>query len=184
MPWLETDPVTERERLILEAEGGLLSLAELCRRYKISRKTGYKCLERYRTGGPTKPWIRATGYGLRSLHAPLPLNARDTRLPRPLRGPQGLDQRRDPVALRLGPRQASARRREHRTRGSRPRRLDRLPRTGHLRLAPRPKGGHSRSRRASRRGTPNDELSLRVPCAARCGLPRVGGNHNKHTQLR
>jgi hypothetical protein len=32
MPWLETDPVTERKRFIREAEGGLFSHAELCRR--------------------------------------------------------------------------------------------------------------------------------------------------------
>jgi len=52
MPWLETDPMTERERFILEAEGGLFSFAELCRRHGISRKTGYKWLERYELEGP------------------------------------------------------------------------------------------------------------------------------------
>lgn len=52
MPWMETDPVTERKRFVLEAEGGLFSHAELCRRYGISRKTGYKWLERYQTEGP------------------------------------------------------------------------------------------------------------------------------------
>jgi putative transposase len=52
MPWLETDPVTERKRFVLEAEGGLFSFAELCRRHGISRKTGYKWLERYEVEGP------------------------------------------------------------------------------------------------------------------------------------
>jgi len=52
MPWLETDPMTERERFILEAEGGLFSFAELCRRHGISRKTGYKWLERCELEGP------------------------------------------------------------------------------------------------------------------------------------
>jgi putative transposase len=52
MPWLETDPVNERKRFILEALGGLFSHAELCRRHGISRKTGYKWLERYETLGP------------------------------------------------------------------------------------------------------------------------------------
>jgi putative transposase len=52
MPWLETDPMTERKRFILEAEGGLFSFAELCRRHGISRKTGYKWLERYELDGP------------------------------------------------------------------------------------------------------------------------------------
>ena len=52
MPWLETDPVNERKRFILEAQGGLFSHAELCRRHDISRRTGYKWLERYGTEGP------------------------------------------------------------------------------------------------------------------------------------
>jgi putative transposase len=52
MPWSETDPVTERERFILESEGGLFSHSELCRRYNITRQKGYKWLERYRVGGP------------------------------------------------------------------------------------------------------------------------------------
>ncbi len=52
MPWLETDPVTERKRFALEAECGLFSFSELCRRHGISRKTGYKWLERYAIEGP------------------------------------------------------------------------------------------------------------------------------------
>ena len=52
MPWLETDPMKERKRFILEAMGGLFSHAELCRRHGISRRTGYKWLDRYQAGGP------------------------------------------------------------------------------------------------------------------------------------
>ena len=52
MPWLETDPMNERKRFILEATAGLFSHSELCRRHDISRKTGYKWLERYETEGP------------------------------------------------------------------------------------------------------------------------------------
>ncbi len=52
MPWLETDPVNERKRFIVEAQGGLFSHAELCRRHDISRRTGYKWLDRYETEGP------------------------------------------------------------------------------------------------------------------------------------
>jgi putative transposase len=52
MPWLETDPVTERKRFILEAEGGVFSHAELCRRHSISRQKGYKWIERYELEGP------------------------------------------------------------------------------------------------------------------------------------
>jgi len=52
MPWLETDPMNERKRFILEATGGLFSHSELCLRHGISRKTGYKWLERYEVEGP------------------------------------------------------------------------------------------------------------------------------------
>lgn len=52
MPWHETDPMKERQKFILEACGGLFSHAELCRRHGISRKTGYKWLERYELEGP------------------------------------------------------------------------------------------------------------------------------------
>jgi len=52
MPWLETDPVIERKRFIVEAQGGLFSHAELCRRHNISRQKGYKWLERYEVEGP------------------------------------------------------------------------------------------------------------------------------------
>ena len=40
------------QRGILEATAGLFSHSELCRRHDISRKTGYKWLERYETEGP------------------------------------------------------------------------------------------------------------------------------------
>lgn len=50
MPWRE--PVTERQRFCVEAEAGLFSFAELCRRYGISRKTGYKWWTRWERAGP------------------------------------------------------------------------------------------------------------------------------------
>lgn len=52
MPWLETNPVTERKRFIVEAQGGLFSHAELCRRHNITRQKGYKWLARYEAEGP------------------------------------------------------------------------------------------------------------------------------------
>ena len=52
MPWLETDPVKERRRFILEAMGGLFSHTELCERHGISRRTGYRWLDRYDAEGP------------------------------------------------------------------------------------------------------------------------------------
>ena len=47
MPWLETDPVTERKRFIMEWLSGEFAVAELCRPHEISRKTGYKWIARY-----------------------------------------------------------------------------------------------------------------------------------------
>ena len=51
MPWLETAPVYERERFIDDHRLGLYDMTELCARYAISRKTGYKWLARYDGGG-------------------------------------------------------------------------------------------------------------------------------------
>lgn len=51
MPWLETAPMDQRERFIADARAGLYSMTELCERYGISRKTGYKWRERVEEGG-------------------------------------------------------------------------------------------------------------------------------------
>ena len=52
MTWLETDPVTERKRFIMEWLAGEFSVTELCLRHEISRKTGYKWIARYEREGP------------------------------------------------------------------------------------------------------------------------------------
>jgi transposase-like protein len=51
VPWRTTTPMAERARFVLEAEHTFLPFAELCRRYGISRPTGYKWLRRYRSDG-------------------------------------------------------------------------------------------------------------------------------------
>ena len=51
MPWQETSPMEERERFVREALRGLYGMTELCARFGISRKTGYKWLARYHAGG-------------------------------------------------------------------------------------------------------------------------------------
>ena len=63
MPWLETDPVTERKRFMMEWLSGEFAMTELCQRHGISRKTGYKWVARYEREGPegledrsTRPW--------------------------------------------------------------------------------------------------------------------------------
>ncbi|MEP6918182.1 MAG: IS481 family transposase, partial [Acidobacteriota bacterium] len=51
MPWLETDVREQRIQFIVEATAADANLSALCRRYRISRKTGYKWLARYEAAG-------------------------------------------------------------------------------------------------------------------------------------
>jgi putative transposase len=52
MAWKETCRVEERFRFIGEFGGEVEpSLASVCRRYGVSRRTGYKWLRRYEEGG-------------------------------------------------------------------------------------------------------------------------------------
>ena len=51
MPWEETEPMKERIKFILEVEQSAFGFSELCERYGVSRKTGYKWLRRYEQGG-------------------------------------------------------------------------------------------------------------------------------------
>ncbi len=53
MPWKATCPMDERLRFIAEYLEQEWSMTVLCRRYGISRKTGYKLLARYEESGPT-----------------------------------------------------------------------------------------------------------------------------------
>jgi transposase-like protein len=45
----------ERLRFVAAVREGNETIAELCRRFGIARKTGYKLLERYETEGPSSP---------------------------------------------------------------------------------------------------------------------------------
>lgn len=51
MPWSETCPMEERAKFVLEALEGWTSMTELCTRYGISRRVGYKWLHRYEEDG-------------------------------------------------------------------------------------------------------------------------------------
>ena len=51
MPWKESTTMSLRTDFIHLAEMENANLSELCRRFGISRKTGYKWLKRYREGG-------------------------------------------------------------------------------------------------------------------------------------
>jgi transposase InsO family protein len=52
MPFEETHVVDERTRFIEEVHRSVRSFTAVCERYGISRKTGYKWLGRWRSGGP------------------------------------------------------------------------------------------------------------------------------------
>ena len=52
MPWRETCRMDERMRFVLSCAAGEESFSQLCRGYGVSRRTGYKWLDRYRAFGP------------------------------------------------------------------------------------------------------------------------------------
>ena len=52
MPWRESCAMDERMRFIVERRSNEWTMTELCERYEISRKTGYKWLEHYLLEGP------------------------------------------------------------------------------------------------------------------------------------
>ncbi|UCC82957.1 MAG: IS481 family transposase [Gemmatimonadota bacterium] len=52
MPWRETSAMNERFNFVVDAQRGHFPFAELCRRYGVSRKTGYKWLHRFEEHGP------------------------------------------------------------------------------------------------------------------------------------
>ncbi len=51
MPWRESSVVSERLEFVRLAGEGVVPIAELCRRFGISRQTGYVWLRRYRAEG-------------------------------------------------------------------------------------------------------------------------------------
>jgi len=53
MPWRSSLPVDQRMQLIADHLRDIFTIAELSREYEISRKTVYKWIERYETGGAT-----------------------------------------------------------------------------------------------------------------------------------
>jgi transposase InsO family protein len=52
MPWEETHPLDQRLQFVADHQRGLYAMTELCARYAVSRKTGYKWLTRYAADGP------------------------------------------------------------------------------------------------------------------------------------
>lgn len=52
MPWSQTTPMDQRTQFIADFLRHSLSITELCEHYGVSRKTGYKWIERYLRLGP------------------------------------------------------------------------------------------------------------------------------------
>jgi putative transposase len=58
MPWKEVKPMNERIRFISDYFKAYFSLTELCYRYGISRKTGYKWIKRFDEEGSLEEYSR------------------------------------------------------------------------------------------------------------------------------
>ncbi len=52
MPWQETLLMDQRVQFIADYQRDVFDVAELARRFGISRKTAYKWIDRYEAGGP------------------------------------------------------------------------------------------------------------------------------------
>ena len=51
MPWNETEPMLEREKFVVAVKSGELTFTAQCERFGISRKTGYKLMNRFEAEG-------------------------------------------------------------------------------------------------------------------------------------
>ena len=92
MPWKETCPMDERAEFIVDCLRGELSMTELCRKYGISRKTGYKWHARFVDGG--RPGLadrsRACGSHPNAIEEPIVALLVDARKRHPTWGPRKL----------------------------------------------------------------------------------------------
>ena len=52
MPWSQTSPMDQKTQFIADYLREVLSVTELCELYGVSRKTGYKFIDRYLRQGP------------------------------------------------------------------------------------------------------------------------------------
>ena len=52
MPWRDASPMDQRTQFIADHLRDTLSITELCALYGVSRKTGYKWIDRYLRQGP------------------------------------------------------------------------------------------------------------------------------------
>lgn len=74
MPWLETIPVEERRQFIRDAQSDRFTMSELCSRYGVSRRIGYKWLARYAQSAVSRiltPFRQHEGVNRQSCNASL-----------------------------------------------------------------------------------------------------------------
>ena len=90
MPWRESCAMDERIGFIKEHGSGLWTMSELCERYAVSRKTGYKWLDRYRALGAAGLMERSHAPHRHGLATPAALAEAivDLRRERPTWGPR------------------------------------------------------------------------------------------------
>ena len=90
MPWEESCAMDQRMRFVVDHGLDEFTVTELCERYGISRKTGYKWLERYRLEGPAglSERSRAPASHGRATPEPLARAIIGMRLERPTWGPR------------------------------------------------------------------------------------------------
>ncbi len=62
MPWAERDRMSLRQELVHLVATQRVSMTELCQRFQISRKTGYKWVQRFRVEGTAGPADRAQSF--------------------------------------------------------------------------------------------------------------------------
>jgi transposase-like protein len=60
MPWAEVSTMSLRHEFVVLSVKPGANMAELCRRFRISRKTGYKWRQRFVRGGAAS-WLRCAG---------------------------------------------------------------------------------------------------------------------------
>jgi putative transposase len=90
MGWKESSVMHERCRFVLEGLVPGANLSELCRRYGVSRKTGYKWLRRYQLEGPAGLYERSRRPRMSPMAIPSHMVAEVVRwrLERPAWGPK------------------------------------------------------------------------------------------------
>ena len=52
MPWSQTSPMDQKRLFVADYYRDVFTMAELCQSFGISRKTGYKWLDRFEEEGP------------------------------------------------------------------------------------------------------------------------------------